>query len=499
MFRLAFFAFVIAVVPVTGWSDERPNVIVFIADDVNWNDYGCYGNEAARTPNIDQLAETGLRFDNAYLTASSCSPSRSSIMTGRYPHNNGTASELHRPLPANLDTFPHLLREAGYYTALSGKNHVSQEGSTAPGQRVDNSFDHFDNGRQPGESGGEANWISVLQDRPKEKPFFFWYAAYDAHRPWDGDKQWKEDRYGPKHRPEDVIVPAFLVDNEETRQDLASYYNEVTRFDWYIGQVVKELKKQGVYENTLLFVLADNGRPFPRAKTRVHDSGMKTGFVAHWPKGIQQPGEAVEGLISVIDIAPTVLELAGAESDEQFQGVSFSKLFANPETTTRQYVFSEHNWHDYEAHGRSVRDTDGFLYVRNSRPETAWQGPADSVSSPSFQALRHQRDSGQLTIAQQDVFLAPRPGEELYDSNKDPEQLNSIVNSEAQAGRLTRLRGVMDQWQRETGDSVPENYSRDYFDRETGDRIKGVKREEIWHDPAGFEHDAHLINKKGPY
>ena len=110
---------------------ERPNVVLFIADDVSWNDFGCYGNPAARTPHIDRLAADGLRFDRAYLTASSCSPSRSSIVTGRYPHNNGKAAELHQPISGHLPWFPELLRAAGYYTALSGKNHMR---STAPKQ-----------------------------------------------------------------------------------------------------------------------------------------------------------------------------------------------------------------------------------------------------------------------------------------------------------------------------------------------------------------------------
>ncbi|MCP4507461.1 MAG: sulfatase-like hydrolase/transferase, partial [Fuerstiella sp.] len=128
------------------------NVILFIADDVSWNDYGCYGNSAARTPNIDALAAHGIRFDRAFLTASSCSPSRSSIITGRYPHNNGKAAELHRPISGHIPWFPEILRAAGYYTALSGKHHMT---STAPkdgpaARPVP--FDHADGGRSKSNS-----------------------------------------------------------------------------------------------------------------------------------------------------------------------------------------------------------------------------------------------------------------------------------------------------------------------------------------------------------
>ncbi len=111
----------------------------------------------------------------------------------------------------------------------------------------------------------------------------------DAHRDWEADKEWDETKYGPKHQIDQVVVPPFLVDDEATRKDLASYYNEITRFDFFVGQVVEELKSQQIFDNTLLFILADNGRPFPRAKTRLHDSGMKSYLIAHWPKVIDSP------------------------------------------------------------------------------------------------------------------------------------------------------------------------------------------------------------------
>jgi len=265
-----------------------PNVILFIADDVSWNDLGCTGNPYARTPHLDRLAAQGRRFDAAFLTASSCSPSRSSIVTGRYPHNNGRASELHQPISAHLPWFPRLLRDAGYYTALSGKHHMTTD-TPAPGEAPPPpAFDHVDAGKAPGNSGGHAHWVKVVRERPKDRPFFGWFAALDAHRGWDGDDEWRPE-YGPKHDPARVRVPPFLRDDAVTRADLASYYNEITRFDHHVGLVVAELERQGVLANTLLLVLADNGRAFPRAKTRLHDSGMKTYFLAHWPAGLGRP------------------------------------------------------------------------------------------------------------------------------------------------------------------------------------------------------------------
>ena len=175
-------------------ADQRPNVILFIADDISWNDLGCTGNPTARTPHIDRLAANGRRFDAAFLTASSCSPSRSSLITGRYPHNNGRASELHQPIAAHLPWFPRLLREAGYYTALSGKHHMTSD-QPAPGEAVQSAaFDLVDAGRVPGNSGGHGNWVKILRERPRAKPFFLWYASYDAHRDWDGDAEWVRKR-----------------------------------------------------------------------------------------------------------------------------------------------------------------------------------------------------------------------------------------------------------------------------------------------------------------
>lgn len=476
-------------------ADARPNVIVFIADDVSWNDFGCYGNPQARTPNIDRLAAGGLRLDQAYLTASSCSPSRASIITGRYPHNNGAASELHMPIPAHLPWFPEQLRDAGYYTALSGKNHMSVAKPAAGEAERPKAFDLIDGGRSKTNSGGHANWVKIAKERPQDQPFFFWYAAYDAHRAWDADRQWDARRYGPAHTPESVRVPTFLVDDLPTRRDLASYYNEITRFDAYIGEVVQELDRQQVLDNTLIFVLADNGRPFPRAKTRLHDSGMKTGLVVHWPAAIK-PSATSDSLVSVIDIAPTVLRAAEIAVPETMQGVSLLPLFSDPAATPRRFAFSEHNWHDYEAHGRSVRDG-RFLYVQNNRPALAWQGPADSVRSPSHIQLQNGRDQKQLTAAQQDVFLAPRPTEELYLVASDPDQLNNLIDDPKFADDASRLRKLLADWTTATADTVPEQISADGFDRETGTPLPG-KRNSFRGTPAGTERNATMVNNPGP-
>jgi N-sulfoglucosamine sulfohydrolase len=478
---------------------DRPNVILVIGDDISWDDFGCYGNPTARTPNIDRLAAQGLRFTNAFLTASSCSPSRSSIVTGRYPHNIGAASELHRPIAWNVPRFPALLREKGYFTLLSGKNHMSQEKPPAGQTPQPEPFEVIDGGQGPKNRGGHANWVKHVQERPKERPFFFWFASHDAHRAWEADDEWNEAAYGPKHDPRKVRVPAFLVDDDATRRDLASYANEVTRLDHYVGRVVAELERQAILNDTLILVLADNGRPFPRAKTRLHDSGMKTALVAHWPGGIaKRPGSVSTALVSSIDLAPTILEIASVPIPESVQGRSLRPVLADPKARGRSFAFSEHNWHDYAAFGRAVRDGE-YLFIVNLRPELPWQGPADSVRSPSHASLQSARKAGSLTTAQQDVFLAPRQAGELYRTADDPDQLKNLVGDPAHADALRRLREAMTRWIEETADSVPTDYSRDGFDRETGNRLFGNQDTSYYRTPAGSDRNAAQVNRPGPF
>ena len=463
------------------WAQgDPPNVIVFIADDVSYDDLGCYGNTMVETPNIDQLAANGLKFTNFYLTASSCSPSRNSILTGRYPHNTG-AAELHTEPPITMPSFPELMRKRNYHSVLAGKFHM--------GEYARRGFDRIiDNLEEVGD-GGEDQWVSSLKDRPKDKPFFMWFASYDAHR------NWGPNEFSGTHDHETVTPPFYLANEPQTRSDLAQYYDEIKRFDHYVGEVVKELETQNELDNTLLIVMADNGRPFPHSKTRLNDRGMKTPFVMHWPKEVEK-GNQCGSLVSAIDIAPTILELAGVALPASFQGHSFRKLLGNPETPFRNYVFAEHNWHDYEAHGRMVRNKT-FMYILNSRPQKPQMGPADAVGSPAFMALDALRQKGKLSAIQADIFVVPRPAEELYDLDRDPLQLVNVASDPQFTEQLEDLRVVLKQWMEETGDDIPENLTKDWYLRKPG-YIKtpshGVRGE-----MPGAALNATLNNNKGRF
>lgn len=456
-------------------------MVIFIADDVSWNDFGCYGNPVVQTPRIDALAAEGLRFDNTYLTASSCSPSRNSILLGRYPHNTG-AAELHSAPPSNdVLSFPEMLKDSGYHTIFSGKYHQ--------GDYCLRAFDVVSREYEEITNSGMGMWLQNLQERPRDKPFFMWLAALDAHRDWG------ENRFSGTHDPADIEVPIYLADAEGTREDLAAYYDEIHRFDHQIGVIVDELKAQGVYENTLLIVMADNGRPFPHSKTRVDDRGMKTPFVIHWPARIRQAGVS-DSLVSVIDIAATVVDVAGLKPSETFQGRSFMPLLEDPARPFRNYVFAEHNWHDYEAHQRMVRN-ERYMYIRNSRPNHSLMGPADSVSSPSHRDLVALMAKGQLSAAQNDVFVTPRPFEVLYDNFEDPMQLLNVASVPAKQAALEELRGVLDQWIEETGDTVPTHITGDWYLKVPG--YIHTTEEGTRGEMPGAARNATEINASGPF
>ncbi|MFO1063373.1 MAG: sulfatase [Pirellulales bacterium] len=457
-------------------AEDRPNIILIIADDMAADDFGAGGNKAVRTPNLDRLAAQGLQFQRAFLTCSSCSPSRSSIITSRYPHSTD-AEQLHWPLPAEQVTFVEQLKHSGYYTAASGKWHLGNpikkrfdfvdEAGTAAFQLPTDAAAGAKAMHDDQNASGCAGWVRVLQERPRDRPFFLWLAAFDPHRDYEPGAA------EPPHRPEDVVVPPYFPDTPEVRKDLAMYYDEIARLDSYVGAVLAELDKQQIAENTMVLFMSDNGRPFPRCKTTVYDSGIRTPLIVRWPKKIQ-PGRTTKSLVSSIDIGPTILAAAGVETHPRFFGRSFLSVLSDPSQKHRDFIFAEHNWHDFDALERCVRGPQ-FKYIRNWHPEVPLTPPADAVRSPTFQAMRKLRDEGQLNAAQRRLFDAPQASEQLYDLQADPFELNNLAGRAEYQETLREYRARLDQWQKETDDSEMLR-SPDEFDRETGQALKNRAR-----------------------
>lgn len=437
---------------------DRPNLVLIIADDMAWNDCGAYGNTRIKTPHLDQLAKDGMRFDAAFLTTSSCSPSRCSIITGRYPHNTD-AEELHMPLPGEQITFVEDLKANGYWTGAAGKWHLGNE--TLP---------KFDKVHQGGGPSGCENWIPLLKERAQDKPFFLWLASSDPHRGY------KANAIPEPHTADQVIVPPFLPDVKETRTDLALYYDEISRLDSFVGNVVAELKTQGVSDNTLVLFISDNGRPFPRSKTTVYDSGIKTPWILSWPAKVEA-GSVCKELVSVVDIAPTFLKLGGVEPGASFQGVDFAPLLSKPNKSIRKNIFGEHNWHDFDDHQRAVRNK-RYKYIRTYYTDLPGTPPADAVKSITYQKMLKMESAGLLTEDKRYSFIMPRAKEELYDLEQDPYELRNLAKKPTQLHKtiIRNMRAELNAWERSTKDTHAKERTPDGFDRITGNRLKNNNR-----------------------
>ena len=451
-------------------SPIRPNLVLIIADDMAWNDCGAYGHPHIQTPNLDRMARQGLRFDQAFLTTSSCSPSRSSIITGKYPHQTD-AEQLHWPLPGYNITFVELLKSAGYWTAQSGKWHLGEE--------VKNRFDLVraggsgeDRARTPRDGSGAEDWVQTLREAPSDQPFFLWLAAFDPHRAY------KEGIIPRTHTVEEVVVPSYLPDTREVRQDLALYYDEISRLDAYVGELWQELKAQGREDNTCILFISDNGRPFPRDKTTLYEGGIRTPFIAYWPDKIEA-GSTSDALVSSLDIAPTCLDLAGAEIPSFMEGVSLAASFENPSSSEplHEFVVAEDHWHDHDDFGRAIR-TSQFKYIRNFYPELPNTPPADALKGMAYNSMLKLRERGELTAAQNRIFLPQRASEELYNLEEDPEELNNLADDESFQEELLAMRERLSTWQKATADRLPEQRTPDEYDRVTGDPLpnRSMKR-----------------------
>jgi arylsulfatase A-like enzyme len=315
--------------------------------------------------------------------------------------------------------------------------------------------------------------VKVLKERPRDKPFFMWFAALDPHR------DYFPNIIARPHAPADAIVPPYLPDTAQVRADLAMYYDEIARLDGFVGRVLDELDAQKVADDTLVVFMSDNGRPFPRCKTTLYESGIRTPLIMRWPARIAADKQC-NALVSSVDLGMTFLELAGVKPHANMQGPSFAGVLCDPGAAHREFAFAEHNWHDYDAFERGVRSP-RFKYIRNLDATLPLTPPADAVRSPTFVEMRRLRDAGQLPKEQSQCFVHPRAEEEFYDLQTDPHELQNLANEASLASNamlateLARHRSALDAWRRDTGD-LENVRAPDEFDRESGAPLKSLKR-----------------------
>lgn len=472
---LAALTLAVAAAPAT-----RPNIVLIIADDLAWDDLGAFGHPTVRSPHLDRLAREGMRFDRAFVTASSCSPSRSSLITGRYPHS-ADAEELHWPLPAAQVSFVESLRAAGYWAGAAGKWHLGEEAKRRFDEvrEADPAGFTLAVGAKAGDTkmatrlGGDiqsgcTDWVPLLRARPRDRPFFAWLAALDPHRDY-------EEKISPRPTPPaDVIVPRHLPDTPAVRRELALYYDEIERLDRFVGAVLAELAEQRVADNTLVVFLSDNGRAFPRDKTTLFEGGIRTPLIVRWP-GRAPANSTCAQLVSTIDLAPGFLEAAGLKPGPSVQGVSFLPLLKDARTPIRHEIFAEQNWHDFAQRSRVVRTTD-FKLIANEYTDTALTPGADAVRGVAYREMLRLKAAGQLTAEQTQCFENPRAPLELYDLRSDPGEFHNLAAGPAYAAVVTELQARLAQWKKATADVAPAKRSPDEFDRETGAPLPNRKR-----------------------
>lgn len=422
---------------------ERPNILVFIADDAGARHFGCYGNPAVRTPNIDRLSKEGVTADNAMLTTSQCSPSRISILTGKYPHSTG-AEDLHMPMPERHTPLQAYLREAGYFTGHMQKVHE--------GPHSDSKFHWYDEG---------LDRLPAFLDAAGNKPFFLWVAFDDPHRPY------QDDTIAEAHDPGRVEVPPYMADTRDTRTDIARYYDEIGRMDEVIGRHLAILEERRLDQDTLVVFLSDNGAPFPREKGTVYDGGVRTPLIFRRPGAVPQ-GVRHDGLMSVIDLAPTFLALAGIDVPGDMQSHDISGGLRDPRAWRRDVAFSERNWHDCDEHIRSIR-TARYRLIHNAYIELPFGSPADVTASPSWLALYESKKQDRLTEAQRLLFDSPRPEIEFYDVRQDEWQVDNLAARPEYQEEIAAHYSMLKEWMTATNDFPPERRRRaGYVDRVTG-------------------------------
>jgi N-sulfoglucosamine sulfohydrolase len=435
--------------PAASQQPDHPNIVVYVADDLGWRDTGVYGNPAVRTPSIDRIARAGLLVRFAFVTSPQCSPSRISILTGRYPHTTRT-EDLHTPTPAGVPILPSYLQRAGYFTGMMAKTHL--------GPAAERQFQWY--------SPETAPALPAFLDSAGTRPFFLWVAFHEPHRPYDTTA-------APRHSPARSVVTPYLVDTRATRVDIARYYDAIATMDRKIGEMQQELERRGLARTTLVVFLSDNGAPFPREKGTLYDGGTRTPLLLAWP-GVVRPGSVYDRApVSLVDLMPTLLEVAGVAPDSLVQGRSFRGMLTAPGAYTPQhYVFTERNWHDCDEHQRAVRDGRWKLIRTDAYTAVPLCTAADIGMSPSFQALRARASAApaRLTQAQRRLFEAPRARLELYDLANDPWEIVNLAGEPAQAARVRQLAAVLQEWMEGTDDFPATWRVRD----DNTDRITGM-------------------------
>ncbi|MBC8152020.1 MAG: sulfatase [Bacteroidetes bacterium] len=420
-------------------QSPRLNLVLMISDDQSAANLGCYGDKLARTPNLDKLANQGTRFTRAYCTSPQCSPSRATMLTGRYPHEVGASRLAVNVLPDFLPTtLVAQLKAQGYYTVAIGKVH--QTG-------IQDQFDQY----LPKLT--LAAVTDFFANRPKDRPFFLWVGSTDPHRPY------KNGTFSPPTDPKQVIVPNYLVDTPGTRQDLSWYYDAIARLDQQCGWVLDALTTGKLDPQTVSAFTSDNGLPFARAKASLYEAGVRLPLLIRQANGsatlTTKQMATSDSLVSLLDLPRTLLDLVGVAAPERWKGRSLRPLLEGKSSPQPPYQFLERNWHDTWSPARGVVST-RYKFIVNYRPEATYLQTLDKEQAQSWMDLDSLNRVGKLRSQLADFyFKSPRPMVELYDMQTDPGEWRNLADDPAHASVRQQMQQALQRWMRETGDFLP--------------------------------------------
>ncbi len=415
--------------------NDRPNILWIVAEDISRH-FSCYGETIITTPHVDQLAEEGVLFENAYVTCPVCSPSRSAMVTGMYQtsigahHHRSSRGELKIHLPEHVRLIPAYFREAGYFVTNGQGPDMARPGKT------DYNFEWDSEVYQA------ADW----RERPEGVPFF-------AQIQLSGGKygQREVDRLTDVPNPvspEEVTLPPYYPEDPVVLQDWARYLDSVTFTDGEVGQIMQTLREEGVADNTIVFFITDHGVSHARGKQFLYDEGSRIPLVAWGPKYIPS-GTRRSDLVAHIDLAASSLYFAGIDIPEHLE----SRPLFGPLAVQREFVVSARDRCDEtEDRIRSVRKGN-FKYIRNFHPERPYLQPCRYKDKKDcYVTIRKLAAEGKLDPIQQLVMSETRPEEELYDLSADMFEINNLADDPAYADKLVELRQILDSWIKDTGD-----------------------------------------------
>jgi len=415
----------------------RLNVILYVVDDQGTDDAGCYGNPVIHTPGLDRLASEGTRFSSAYTTVSSCSPSRSVLLTGMYCHANGMYglqhSYHHFSSFDTIHSLPNMLRDGGYRTMCAGKYHVAPE-------KVYH-FDEYHPVRAPKDMADQCRDFIAAQN---EGPFFLYFCTKEPHRKFHHEGYKMPD-------PKDVIVPSYLPDTKECREELAQYYASVERADSGLGQLIDILHETKHWDDTMIIYLSDNGIPFPGAKTTVYEPGLRLPCVVRHP-GQKKTGGVCNAFVNWADIAPTILEATGVKPErETWQGRSFLDVLEEENPPDWDEVYASHVLHEVTMYYpmRMVRKG-RYKLIWNLANELEYPFASDLWHSRTWQALLKRGDK-MYAKRSVEAYLH-RPRFELYDLETDPDEVHNLADDPAHAIQLASLKQKLRDFQERTHD-----------------------------------------------